>query len=113
MAIVGINVKHISGIKNDELTAEVRVNNNTNLLDVAEANLEAIGKKGLSVSFEFKSEYIFEKSKKVLATIKIGGDVIIVEDDHDKILKEWKKNKKLNEDLNLQIINTILRKAIT
>ncbi|HLC51125.1 MAG TPA: hypothetical protein VJH90_01990 [archaeon] len=113
MPVIGIVIREIYGTKKEELGPEIRVNNNATIKDLKQTELIALNKDGLSVSFEFKASYESQKSKKSLAEITIAGDVLLIEPDQAKILKQWNKDKKLPEDLNIQVINTILRKCIT
>jgi hypothetical protein len=68
-----------------------------------------LNKKGLSVSFEFKTQYL--SKNKAIGEIHIEGNVIFVDPQQDKILKDWEKDRKLPENVNLEIINTILRRS--
>lgn len=110
MPVVGITMKNIEAKKSQDILKNVRVNNETKITDVEEKELPGLGKKGLIISYEFKSDYI--DGNKSIALIKIGGDVIFVDAGQSEMAKEWKKDNKLPEKANLQIINAILRKCI-
>jgi len=112
MPVIGIGITAIDAKKYEEVTGPVKVNSNTNIKEIKEQDLPVLNKKGLSVNFEFKTQYVNDKNK-TLAEIVIGGDVFFIDNEQDKILKDWKKEKKLPDEVNLQIINTILRKGIT
>jgi len=112
MPVIGMSISTIDAKKYEEVTGPVKVNSNTNLKEIKEQDLPALNKKGLSINFEFKTQYINDKNK-TLAEIIIGGDVFFIDNEQDKILKEWKKDKKLPDEVNLQIINAVLRKGIT
>jgi len=47
-----------------------------------------------------------------LAEIIIKGNVLFLDSRYRKILSSWKKNKKLPEDVNLQLINAVLRRCL-
>lgn len=111
MPVVGFTVKHMAAKRIGDYQGPAGVNNNAKLLDVNETELTALGKKGLSVSFEFKSDYVTEK-KVPFAEITIAGDVLIMADNTAELAKMWKKDKKLPEDLNLQAVNSVLRKCM-
>jgi len=110
MPVIGIALRTIDAKKFDEVVGAIKVNSNTNLKDVKEQDLPALNKKGLSVEFEFKTQYMSNKNKPV-AEIIIGGNVLFIDPQQEKILKDWKKDKKLPDDVNLQVINTILRRS--
>jgi len=110
MPVIGMNIKSIDAKKYEEVTSGIKVNSNTNLKEVKEHDLKALSKKALSIEFEFITRYLSEREKKV-AEILISGDVILVDDKYKKILEDWKKDKKLPEDINIQVINVIFNKC--
>ncbi len=112
MPIVGVVLKDIRAKRIADYSGPISVSNNSSIKDVGEIELQAVDKKGLKLSFEFKSDYQTEK-KNSFADITIIGDVLWLVDDPAAILKNWKKDKKLPEDVSLQTINAILRKCAT
>jgi hypothetical protein len=113
MPVVGIMIKSVHCEKSAAIVGGIKVNNTTNLRDVRETDLPAIGKTGLAVAFEFKADYVSEKLKKSIAYITIGGDVLLLERKPEELVKVWKRDKKLPDALNIQIINAILRRCLT
>jgi len=111
MPVIGINIKNIDAKRYAKIERRVRVNNNTKLKEVKEQNLTALKKKGLSVGFEFKTTYVSQMNKP-LAEIIIKGNVLFLDSRYRKILSNWKKKKKLPEDVNLQLINAVLRRCL-
>jgi len=56
---------------------------------------------------------VAEGTTKSVADIIISGDVIFLDaEQHDKIVKEWKKDRKIPEAVNLEIVNSVLRRCI-
>lgn len=112
MPVVGMIIKNIDARRAEEISGGIKVNNQTNLKDVKEQDLPAINKKGLSITFDFIAQYEDEK-KKQIGNITISGNVFYMDEEQGKILKDWKKDRKLPEDVNIQAINAVLRKCIT
>ena len=110
MPIIGIGLKMMEGKKHEEITGAVKVNSSMNITNVEEQELPALKTKGLSIEFEYRTKYIDEKNKN-LAEINIDGNVIFVDDEQEKILKGWKKDKKLPEDVKFQVIRVVSDKC--
>ena len=111
MPVVGMTIKNVSAKRIGEYQGPAGVNNNVKLVDVNETDLPAVGKKGLNISYEFKSDYVTEK-KVPFAEIVMNGEVLVVVENTAELAKVWKKDKKLPEDVNLQTINAVLRRCM-
>jgi hypothetical protein len=110
MPIIGIGLKMMEGKRHEEITGAVKVNSSMNITNVKEQELTALNCKGLSIEFEYSTKYIDDKSKN-LAEINIEGNVILVGEEQEKILKDWKKDKKLPEDVKFQVIRVVSDKC--
>ncbi len=115
MPIVGLTIKSIHAKKFDDenVLGNVRVNNNTNLKEVKEADVPGLNKKGLSITYEFSAEYMSEKNNKRFAEITVEGYILFLDSDQEKILKDWKKDKTIPDEVNIQLLNAVLRKCMT
>jgi hypothetical protein len=111
MPAIGLNIKGIEAKKNEDAMMGVKVNTNTNLKDVKEHDLSPIDKKCLSIDFEFVTAYVSPQDKKI-AEIIVSGDVLFLDEKYKKILEQWNKDKKLPEDVSLQVINVVFNKCL-
>jgi len=109
MPILGITLNRIEGKRNENKIGAVKVNNNTQILDVKERELFGLNKKGLAVEFDFKTEYTLDG--KEIGFISMGGEVLIHDDRQDEILKYWKEHQELKDEWNVSILNVILRRC--
>lgn len=110
MPIVGFNFLKISAEKKNAIAPEGKVNiaNDVSIKDVEEANF---GKnKGLKLTYSFSSNYNPDLGK-----IELEGDVFFT--DKEKVVKDmldsWKKNKKLPEEVMINILDFLLIKCNT
>lgn len=110
MPVVGLSINSIDAKKIAEVTFGVKVNSNTNLTNVKEQDLPGFEKKGILIDFEFSTQYMAPKDKKV-AEFLINGNVLVVDDAHKKIMESWKKDKKLPDDIGLQVVNVIFNRC--
>jgi hypothetical protein len=110
MPIISVILDEIRAKKEKDITGQINVNNRTDIKDVEETDVPAIDKKCISVKFEFKTDYLQGKAK--LGEILLKGSVILLERNKNKILELWKKEKRLPHDINIQVINAILRRCL-
>ncbi len=110
MPVVGMSIDSINAKKYAEVTVGVKVNSNTNLKGVKEQSIPGLDKKALTIEFDFLTQYMDKKEKKVAEFI-IGGSVLVVDMKHKDIIERWNKEKKLPEDLSLQVVNLIFNKC--
>ncbi|MDP4012894.1 MAG: hypothetical protein Q8R00_04800 [Candidatus Nanoarchaeia archaeon] len=107
MPIVGFTFDKISAERQGPLKKGTEIKSDIRLNSVEEAKL-SIGKKCLKINFEFIVDYT-PKVGKLLLT----GVIFYVTDEKSipGIIKEWKENKKLREDISLEVLNLVLSKC--
>ncbi len=108
MPVIGFNLCEIEGKRAKEAKeGEIKVNSTPRITEVKETELQALGKKALSMDFEFVTAYDPE-----LGSIKLGGEVMYLAEDNKKALEEWKKSKTLPEDMSIEVLNHIFRHCL-
>ncbi|MBU5574876.1 MAG: hypothetical protein QXF15_00655 [Candidatus Aenigmatarchaeota archaeon] len=111
MPIVGFLLNEVSGKKITEIQGGVSVANNADIKSVKKEQIKKFNQDAISIGFEFSSTYTSEDEE--IAKIIMKGNLIAIDEDTDKILEFWKKNKELPENLHIEAINIILRKCLT
>jgi hypothetical protein len=110
MPILGMGLNKMEAKKNEEINGAVKLNSSMNITDVKEEELSALKCTGLSIIFNFGIKYATEKNK-VAAEINLEGNVIYMGDDQESIMKEWKKDKKLPDELKMQVVRIVSEKC--
>lgn len=111
MPVVSINLKSVSGKKENARDGEVKVNNKVAVTDIKEINLPGINQSGLAIGFDFLTKY--SSSDEDVAVINITGEAMMIGGECKDIVKQWKKNQTIPEDPHIEIINTIFRKCVS
>lgn len=108
MPVIGLNIKSIEAKKEkDVVTSEIGVNSTPKINDVKEMDINTLGKKALSISFDFTTTY-----SPGIGEIKMTGELLYLADDNKKILAEWKKNKKIPDNVSLEVLNHLFRRCL-
>jgi hypothetical protein len=108
--IIGIALNAMNARKIEEIAGSVKINSNMNITQVKEQMLPALNCKGLSIEFDFMIKYQDEKDS-VKAEIGMEGSVIYMGEDAASVEKDWKKDKKLPEDLKFQVVRIVSEKC--
>jgi len=114
MPVTGMMIKEIEARRTEDVVGELEVTNDTKLTTVEETDLPTLGKKGMRIGFSFVTNYNNrDGDKNKLAEIKINGSLLYMSDDHDKIVAMWKETNKLPQEINIEILNALLRRCVT
>ena len=107
MPIVGIRFTKIEGSRSDKSPkGDIKINSTPRILDVKETKVPDV-KKAFSVHFEFVTRYDPE-----LGEIKMTGDILYTADAKSKITDAWKKNKRLPQNVEIEILNHLFRHCL-
>lgn len=111
MPIVGFRFTSIEGkrldIEQPPNTTEIKVNSTPKITSVKEIDVATFKEKALSIVFEFATSY-----DPKLAEIKITGDILYIAKDNAAVLKDWKKDKRLPDEVNIEILNNLFRRCL-
>jgi len=109
MPVIGFSFKSVEAKREkDSVTEEIKVNSTPTIREVKEIPLPSLGaKKALSFEFEFITKY-----DPAVAEIKMGGNIMFMSDKNAAILKQWKKEKKIPENISIEILNHLFRRCL-
>ena len=110
MSIIGFNFTKIAAERNEGIQGQVNIKNNLAIKGIEKQDLSITSKDqfGLKVSFEFTS-----KLEPNMGSITIHANVLMLEtkEEGQKILAEWEKTNKLDDELMKQTFTFMLRRC--
>ncbi|MBM3304293.1 MAG: hypothetical protein FJY76_04280 [Candidatus Aenigmarchaeota archaeon] len=107
MPIVGLSFNSIEARRKQLPRGEIKVNSSPKVSDIKEVDMPSLGKKALSLTFEFLTEY-----QPDIGSIRVEGEMVYMADSNAKILAQWKKDRTLPEDASVEILNQLFRKCL-
>lgn len=111
MPVIGIALKEINAKRDSMISGRIGIDNRTSIKGVKLNELPALNKKGLTIDFSFIVDYKSEDDK-IIASITINGDALFFSDKQEDIEKEWMKDKKLPDEVNIEVINAVIKKCL-
>ena len=109
MAVVGFSFTKMLVEKISPVKGKISINNNVGITSLDETKLDInTTKKALKLDFEFTSAY-----EPNIGKIVLNGEVIYLmdKDKAEEVIKNWKKNKKIEKDVMTQVLNNVLTKC--
>ena len=110
MAILCINLSRVeaSNSRIEKFSGELTVNSTPLIKSIEEIGIEKIGiSNALTADFEFTTMY-----EPKLGQIKLWGEVIFTDINSKKIADDWKKTKKVPNEVGVPLLNAIFRKCL-
>ncbi len=109
MRLIGFNITHMDFEKKSDDLKDLKINVNTNILDLKEVHSDVFNspEKMVAVKFDYSIEYT-----KDIALLKFEGTMILSLDEKlsKEVVESW-KDKKVPEGFRLTVFNIILKKA--
>jgi hypothetical protein len=108
MPIIGLTFKGFSGKRGDEkITSDIKVNSSPKVFDLKEVSVSAIGKKAISMQFDFTTSYTPK-----IGEIKIEGELLYMAEKNKEVLEEWQKGERLPEDISMEVFNYLFKRCL-
>ncbi len=108
MPILGINFTKINAERKGALEGKINISNNILVTDVKKHDFKLSGQESVRIEFKFTADY-----NPNIGSIVIEGETIIVDQPKklEEVLNQWKKDKKLPDDVLAQVMNNLLTKC--
>jgi hypothetical protein len=109
MAVIGFSLQRILIERKEDIKGKVEIKSRINITDIAEEKVELLPDKNV-LKFNFEYNITYEPN---LATLDFKGHTLITEEPQKakEILKDWKKKKKIADELRLRVYNVIFQKC--
>jgi len=108
MPVIGLKFNTIEGKRSEnKIVPEVKINSSPKITSVKESDVNPMGKKALSLEFNFVTKYAPD-----IGEIKMTGELIYLSDKNAKVIKDWKAKKALPENMNLEVLNYLFRACL-
>ncbi len=108
MPIAGLRFISIEAKKESNFMGKMKINSTPKITSIKEAKAPLFKNDALSFSFEFLTKYEPEVAK-----IKIEGELLFLTEKKDEILNLWEKERKIPQDVSIQVINHIFNVCLT
>ena len=109
MPIAGYYIKSIDAKKRNVAKDRIDINTNVNITGMEKATVGIKSKEpSIDISFEFQTRY-----EPNIGEIRLEGNVMYVGPRVNDALKTWKSEKKILQDVDVEVKNFLLRKCMT
>ncbi len=120
MPIVGMRIVSIEGRKGASSNApNININSVPKVTDVKEIDLTDFKKKALAMKFDFTTTYepvvpgsAKKQKEPLMGSIVMAGELIYLPENTQKVVKQWKKNKQLPENMRVEVLNHLFRTCL-
>ena len=108
MPVIGVSFNNISGEKKGVVVNEsISTNSTPKITKIENRDVKQLGKDALAMDFEFVTSYAPD-----IGSIKVSGELLYLTDKHKEVLDTWKKDKKLDESISVEILNYLFRRCL-
>lgn len=108
MPIIGMSFSSMEAKRTESpVTGEIQVNSAPKINEVKEISLANFGQKALSMAFEFVTTY-----SQNVGEIKLEGNLLFLSENNSAVLKAWKKEKALPEEVSVPVLNHLFRRCL-
>ncbi|MBS3053721.1 MAG: hypothetical protein J4469_04430 [Candidatus Aenigmarchaeota archaeon] len=110
MPAIGFNINAIDA-KVDPTTerrGNVNVNSSPSITSIEKRNVDfPVAKDVVAINFKFETKY-----EPKVGWITMEGEVLYTSDNPKEMIAKWKKEKKMEDDVAIEVLNTIFRRCL-
>lgn len=110
MPVIAINFNKMLVERKNPQAGKISISNSVNIDNISEVSINITNEKepALKFDFTFRTEY-----QKDIASAEINGEVLYVADKKviEKVLKDWKDKKGIDESIKAEVFNIVLARA--
>lgn len=108
MPILGVNFTKIEAERKNIPKGNVNISSNISIKGVEKNEFKLPGQESIKIEFVFSADYNPD-----IGSIIVEGETIFVDEPKklEGILSQWKKDKKLPEDILARVMNSLLEKC--
>lgn len=110
MPVIGFNITAINAHVDEkaERKGNVNVNSTPSVKAIEKKDVEITGMKDVvAVNFRFETKY-----EPKIGEIVIEGEVLYSSGDSKEMIAKWKKEKKMEDSIAIDVLNTIFRRCL-
>lgn len=111
MAIIAMSINKIeaTSARPEDLSGQIMVNSTPVIKGLAEKKIDLPGlDTAILADFDFVTTY-----EPKMGHIKMSGEILFSDTNSRKILDEWKKNKKIINEVGVPLMNAIFRRCLS
>lgn len=110
MAVIGFNINAINARVETakERKGNVNVNSSPLITGIDKKEIELSGVKDVvAINFQFETKY-----EPKIGEIMLEGEVLYQSSNSKEIIAKWKKEKRMDDDMAIEVLNTIFRRCL-
>ena len=108
MPIVAVNFSKIEAKNNNIKADNINVSNTPSITNITKFDKLFDMKNVVSIEYTYSTSYDPD-----VGSIAIEGDVLYSSEKADKLVEDWKKNKKVDDDMAVEVLNAIFRRCLS
>ena len=111
MRLLGFNFNKISGERMKSISEELKITSNIDIISIEKANSELLKSKDQDL-FSVKFKYVVDYHPEIAVVEIQGGMALSLNSKQGKeLLKKWKDNKQIPEEIKIPLFNIIIQKS--